>query len=142
MSTECHCRHAFFVAGRSSNRTRFVWLTPSELPAGGCLHAFSEVGLLGRSEPVEIRATPLKKRSSLSEVDDPYGPWFDGVAYLQAKNQTESFIAGKKDQKIGILGGGIAGLTAGLLLDQVGIHNWEISESSDRIGGYVLGLLA
>lgn len=116
-------------------RTRFVWLTPAELPTGGCLHAFSEIGLLGRSEPVQVRSAPLKKRSTLAEVDDPHGPWFDGVSYLQSKNHTESFIAGKKDQKIGILGGGMSGLMAGLLLDQVGIHNWEISESSQRIGG-------
>lgn len=79
----------------------------------------------------------FKKRSTLSEIDDPYGPWFDGVAYLQSQNHSDTFVAGKKDQKIAILGGGMAGLMSGLLLDQVGIHNWEISESSDRIGGYV-----
>lgn len=101
----------------------------------GCLHAFSGSSLIGRSEPIQVQASPLKKRSTLSDIDDPYGPWFDGVAYLKSKNQTESFVAGKKDQKIAILGGGMAGLMSGLLLDQVGIHNWEISESSDRIGG-------
>lgn len=115
--------------------TRFVWLAPAELPQGGCLQAFSGSKIIGRSEPIEVQPTPLKKRSTLSDINDPYGPWFDGVAYLQSKNQTESFVAGKKDQKIAILGGGMAGLMSGLLLDQVGIHNWEISESSDRIGG-------
>lgn len=119
------------------NSTRFVWLTPAEVPSNGCLHAFDTSGLLGMSSPIKVKGTPLKKRSTLSEINDPYGPWFDGVAYLQAKNQSDSFVAGKKDQKIAILGGGMAGLMSGLLLDQVGIHNWEISESSDRIGGYV-----
>lgn len=112
-----------------------MWLTPAELPGGGCLHAFDSSGLLGMSSTVMVKSSPLKKRSTLSELDDPYGPWFDGVAYLQAKNQSDSFVAGKKDQKIAILGGGMAGLMSGLLLDQVGVHNWEISESSDRIGG-------
>lgn len=119
------------------SRTRFVWLTPAELTSDGCLHAFDASGLLGMSSPVKVKSTPLKKRSTLSEIDDPYGPWFDGVAYLQSKNHSDTFVAGKKDQKIAILGGGMAGLMSGLLLDQVGIHNWEISESSDRIGGYV-----
>jgi len=119
------------------NSTRFVWLTPAEVLPDGCLHAFDTSGLLGMSSPIKVKGTPLKKRSTLSEINDPYGPWFDGVAYLQAKNQSNSFVAGRKDQKIAILGGGMAGLMSGLLLDQVGIHNWEISESSDRIGGYV-----
>jgi len=120
-----------------SYRERFVWLTPAEAPPNGCLHAFDASGLLGMSAPIKVKASPLKKRSTLSQIDDPYGPWFDGVAYLQSKNQTDTFVAGKKDQKIAILGGGMAGLMSGLLLDQVGIHDWEISESSERIGGYV-----
>lgn len=105
------------------------------MPTGGCIHAFSEIGVLGQSSPIEVRHKPLRKRSTLSEINDPYGAWFDGVAYLQSKNNSASFVAAKKDQKIGIIGGGMAGLMSGLLLDQVGIHNWEISESSGRIGG-------
>ena len=81
---------------------------------------------------------PLKRRTTLSEINDPYGPWFDGVAYLQSKNNSASFVAGKKDQKIGIVGGGMAGLMSALLLDQVGMKNWEIIESSKRIGGSVV----
>ena len=77
----------------------------------------------------------MKRRTTLSEINDPYGPWFDGVAYLQSKNNSASFVAGKKDQKIGIVGGGMAGLMSALLLDQVGMKNWEIIESSKRIGG-------
>ena len=77
----------------------------------------------------------MKKRMTLSEINDPYGPWFDGVHYLKSKNNTASFVAGKKDQKIGIVGGGMSGLMTALLLDQVGMHNWEIIESSKRVGG-------
>lgn len=84
----------------------------------------------------------LKKRSTvegdvatLSSLNDPYGAWFDGVSYLQSKNNSDSFVAGQKSQKIGIIGAGMSGLMSGLLLDSVGIHDWEISESSQRIGG-------
>jgi len=120
---------------KSDASTRLVWMMPADLPGEGCLHVYKETKLLGRSEALRSRPTPLKKRSTLSEINNPYGAWFDGVAYLESKNQTDSFVAGKKDQKIGIVGGGMAGLMSGLLLDQVGIHNWEISESSQRIGG-------
>ena len=117
------------------SRSRLVWVMPEDLPAEGCLHLYQEVQLLGRSEPLRARSKPMKKRSTLSEINNPYGAWFDGVEYLKSKNQTASFVAGKKDQQIGIVGGGMAGLMSGLLLDQVGIRNWEISESSQRIGG-------
>jgi hypothetical protein len=110
-------------------------MMPADLPGEGCLHVYKDAKLLGRSEALRSRPAPLKKRSTLSEINNPYGAWFDGVSYLESKNQTDSFVAGKKDQKIGIVGGGMAGLMSGLLLDQVGIHNWEISESSQRIGG-------
>lgn len=115
--------------------TRFVWVTPSDLPAGQCLHAFTETAVLGRSAPLEVRHKTPRKRNTLASINDPYGAWFDGVAYLQAKNNSAAFIAGKKDQKIAILGGGMSGLMSALLLDEVGMHNWEISESSNRIGG-------
>jgi hypothetical protein len=116
-------------------RTRFVWLTPEDAPTGGCLHAFTDAGLVGQSAPLDMQHTPFGKRNTLSSINDPYGAWFDGVAYLKAKEPEASFVAGKKDQKIGIIGGGMSGLMSALLLDSVGIHNWEISESSQRIGG-------
>ncbi|GHJ88713.1 hypothetical protein NliqN6_5115 [Naganishia liquefaciens] len=115
--------------------TRFVWITPEDAPTKGCLHAFSDLGVVGSSEAIEITHDNLAKRNTLSSINDPYGAWFDGVAYLQAKEPDAAFVAGKKDQKIGIVGGGMSGLMSALLLDSVGIHNWEISESSHRIGG-------
>ncbi|KAJ9091829.1 hypothetical protein QFC19_008943 [Naganishia cerealis] len=115
--------------------SRFVWLTPQDAPTGGCLHAFSDLGVLGMSEPLEVGHDAMRKRNTLAALNDPYGAWFDGVAYLQAKEPEASFVAAKKNQKIGIVGGGMSGLMTALLLDSVGIHNWEISESSQRIGG-------
>lgn len=91
--------------------------------------------MVGQSSPLDMQHSSFGKRNTLSSIDDPYGAWFDGVAYLKAKEPEASFVAGKKDQKIGIIGGGMSGLMSGLLLDSVGIHNWEISESSQRIGG-------
>lgn len=117
--------------------TRFVWLTPDDAPSGGCLHAFSDLGVVGTSDPLEIVHDTLAKRTTLSEINDPYGAWFDGVAYLKDKEPDASFVAGKKDMKVGIVGAGMSGLMSALLLDSVGIHNWEISESSHRVGGYV-----
>lgn len=40
--------------------------------------------------------------------------------------------------EIAILGGGMAGLMTSLLLQSVGIQDWEIMESSQRVGGSVL----
>lgn len=36
---------------------------------------------------------------------------------------------------IAIVGGGMSGLMTSLLLQSVGIENWEIMESSQRVGG-------
>jgi hypothetical protein len=124
-----------FGSDLAEARTRFVWLTPSDLPSGQCLHAFTETTLIGRSEPLEVRHSTPRKRNTLASINDPYGAWFDGVTYLKSQNNSASFIAGTKDQKIAILGGGMSGLMSALLLDEAGIHDWEISESSQRIGG-------
>lgn len=110
-------------------------MTPEDAPSSGCIHAFSDLGVIGQSEPIELSNPKMIKRNTLEALNDPYGAWFDGVAYLQAKEPDAAFVAGKKDQKIGIVGAGISGLMTGLLLDSVGINNWEISESSHRIGG-------
>ncbi|KAL2292532.1 hypothetical protein FJTKL_09489 [Diaporthe vaccinii] len=61
--------------------------------------------------------------------------WFNGVAYLEQKQPDESFVAVAKNKSFGILGAGMSGLMSSLLLDSVGIHNWKILESSERLGG-------
>lgn len=66
------------------------------------------------------------------------GTWFDGVAAIKQKTETNGGVASgqlSKNSKIAIVGGGISGLATALMLDSVGIHNWEIIEASDRVGG-------
>ncbi|KAL3292263.1 L-amino-acid oxidase [Colletotrichum asianum] len=47
-----------------------------------------------------------------------------------------NFTARKSSNaSIAIVGGGIPGLATALMLDSVGVHNWEIIEASDRVGG-------
>lgn len=104
------------------------------MPSGGCLHAFSEVGILGKSDPIAVKHL-AKKRQTLSEVGDSLGAWFDGVEYLKAKDPSQSFVAKAKDQRVAIIGAGMSGLMSALLLESVGIYNWELIEQSERIGG-------
>ena len=33
------------------------------------------------------------------------------------------------------MGGGVSGLATALMLDSIGLHNWEIIEASERVGG-------
>ena len=68
---------------------------------------------------------------------DARGPWFDGVAYLKSKQNNASYVAVEKSKRIAIVGGGMSGLMTSHLLDSVGIHDWHIIESSQRIGGRI-----
>jgi monoamine oxidase len=121
---------------RAARPERFVWIVPDNAVHGGCLHAYSGSALIGRSAPITVKQ-PTRKREEISDVADVTGPWFDGVAYMQAKQNNASFVAVAKSKKIAILGGGMAGLMTSLLLDSVGIHDWHITESSQRIGGRI-----
>ncbi|KAF4459781.1 L-amino-acid oxidase [Fusarium albosuccineum] len=58
------------------------------------------------------------------------GAWFDGVAALNCTVPTKN-----SNVSIAIVGGGVSGLTTGLMLDSIGLHNWEIIEASERVGG-------
>ncbi|KAK5073828.1 hypothetical protein LTR51_004411 [Lithohypha guttulata] len=115
---------------------RFVWVVPEDAFHGGCLHAFSSTGLIGRSEPVTV-SRPLRKREAIADVADTLGPWFDGVAYMQSRPVNATFSATAKSKQVAILGGGIAGLMTSLLLQSVGIEDWHIIESSQRVGGRI-----
>lgn len=121
---------------RTARPERFVWIVPEDAVHGGCLHAYSGTALIGRSTPISIKHQP-RKRQEISEVADAMGPWFDGVAYMQAKQNNASYVAVAKSKKIAIIGGGMSGLMTSLLLDSVGIHDWHITESSQRIGGRI-----
>jgi monoamine oxidase len=122
--------------GRSARPDRLVWIVPDNAMHGGCLHAYSDSALIGRSAPITVKQ-PTRKREEISEVADMTGPWFDGVAYMQSKQNSGAFVAAAKSKKIAILGGGMSGLMTSLLLDSVGIHDWHITESSQRIGGRI-----
>ncbi|KAA8645124.1 hypothetical protein EYZ11_007305 [Aspergillus tanneri] len=63
---------------------------------------------------------------------DALGAWFDGVSTI---NSSQHAPPDAKNSTIAIVGGGISGLATALMLDSVGVHNWEIIEASDRVGG-------
>lgn len=65
---------------------------------------------------------------------DALGTWFDGVASLSVTANPE-IIARARNTSIAIVGAGITGLTTALMLDSVGVHNWELIEAADRVGG-------
>jgi monoamine oxidase len=121
---------------RGASPDRFVWIVPEDAVHKGCLHGYSDGKLMGRSAPINI-AEPLHKRQTISEVADMSGPWFDGVAAMAKKENTEVFTVEAKTKSIGIIGGGMSGLMTALLLESVGMHNWHIIESSGRIGGRI-----
>lgn len=121
---------------RAAKPERFVWVVPDDAAHGGCLHAYSGPLLIGRSAPVAVKRN-LRKREDIAAVADVTGPWFDGVAYMKSKQNNASFVAQAKSKKIAIVGGGMSGLLASLLLDSVGIRDWHITESSQRIGGRI-----
>lgn len=117
--------------------TRFVWLPPSDVSSGGCLHAFSGETLVGRSNPVTVMKRNNRRWEAAADIMDAQGPWFDGVEYLKEKEPSDVFVAKTKAQKIGIVGGGMSGLMTSHLLSSVGFHDWNIIEASHRIGGRV-----
>ncbi|KAL4921323.1 flavin-containing amine oxidoreductase-domain containing protein [Aspergillus aurantiobrunneus] len=125
---------------RSAHPERLVWITPRDTPHLHCLHVFSDSNkrLLARSPPIPI-STPHERRESLAIADyaDAMGPWFDGVAYMTAKQPGPAIVAAAKNSSIAIIGGGMSGLMTSLLLSSVGLHNWHIHESSHRIGGRI-----
>ncbi|PBP21190.1 l-amino-acid oxidase [Diplocarpon rosae] len=115
---------------------KFSWSVPTDRHEG-CLLAFRNEKLVGLSAKFTLKDRRPTKRSptTFAESTDPMGPWFDGVKYLKQKQPSDVFVARSKSSRFGILGAGISGLFTGMILDSVGIHNWTILESSDRLGG-------
>ncbi|KAM0188804.1 hypothetical protein ACHAPI_010413 [Fusarium lateritium] len=119
--------------------TKFVWLAPEEL-SEGCLRAFLDDQLIGQSDELIVTkrlGRRSEKKASFADVAGDDSLWFNGVAYLKQKQPEESFVATVKNKSFAILGGGMSGLLTSLILDSVGIHNWKILESSERIGGRI-----
>ncbi|KAF4554899.1 L-amino-acid oxidase-like protein 2 [Elsinoe fawcettii] len=120
---------------RDSKPDRFVWIIPDDAIHNACLHAYHGTTLIGRSHPIGV--SKLRKRQSIADVADYQGPWFEGVAYMSNKTNDPTFVSEAKSKRIAIVGGGMSGLMTGLLLDSVGIANWHIIESSQRVGGRI-----
>jgi monoamine oxidase len=133
---EIHHEVASVIIEPEATLDRLVWAVPVDVIAGGCLHAFSKSILLGRSKPINV-VESLRKRETLSEAGDSNGLWFNGVKYLESSNTSATNTQQAKSKKIAIVGGGMAGLMTSLLLTSVGMTNWHIVESSQRVGGRV-----
>lgn len=68
--------------------------------------------------------------SPLLEDFDSLGAWFEGVNAINCTS-----IPRRDNVTIAIVGGGVSGLATAIMLDSIGVHNWEILEASDRVGG-------
>ena len=128
---------------------RLAWVVPTDAPKTGCVYVYGgdknpkSQHVLGKSEPIHL-ANKARKRSTadtgipLLKNFDALGTWFDGVAAIKKKVDSKGGAASGRDPKntsIAIVGGGVSGLATALMLDSVGIHNWEIIEASERVGG-------
>ncbi|KAL0934664.1 l-amino-acid oxidase [Colletotrichum truncatum] len=83
-----------------------------------------------QQSPVHDRRSTGSTKPLLQDFDSN-GAWFQQVADLSNDYASQN----GSNVSIAIVGGGISGLATGLMLDSVGVHNWEIIEASDRVGG-------
>ena len=90
--------------------TRFVWMPPEDTPDQGCLHAIVEGKSAGTAGPFVVQKRKTRRGLVLADVGDALGPWFDGVAYLQAKQPDATFVAQAKSKSVAIVGAGMSGL--------------------------------
>ncbi|KXJ86598.1 flavin-containing amine oxidoreductase-domain containing protein [Microdochium bolleyi] len=136
-------RAAFSPEGASS---RLVWVAPKDVPSGQCISAWDSTDkLVGRSSPQHFSdQLKRRKRSSPSSIEmnredgfDTWGPWFDGVALLEAKALGDVDVAAAKSKTVGIAGAGMAGLMTWLVLQQSGFTNLTILEAGHKLGGRV-----
>ncbi|KAG2224200.1 hypothetical protein INT45_001318, partial [Circinella minor] len=118
--------------------TKFVWSIPSTIQTGGCIYATDATGhMIAQSKPYTVVSMNKKfvKRGHPELFD---GMYFDAVKFHKFQMMKRNKIhASDKSEKIGIIGAGMSGLFAGLLLEQAGIHNYEILEANNRLGGRV-----
>lgn len=103
-STRQHEAHHVISTVTKRDSDRLVWILPENIPADGCLSAWSAGReLIGRSEPLKVnkhsrpwmkkreldQGTRLSKRASIPMTNasgiDAQGPWFDGVELLKEK---------------------------------------------------------
>lgn len=158
--------HYILSVVTSSGSNRLVWIIPEDAPSGGCIAAFDAQGnVVGRSAPQLIEHETIYRRNLLKRSGgaehtvprkvvkrgdemhsitmtnetgiDPLGPWFDGVALLEAKGLSIIDADAAKTSSIAIVGAGMSGLMSYLLLTQAGFSNVSIIEAGDRLGGRV-----
>ncbi|KAF4446292.1 L-amino-acid oxidase [Fusarium austroafricanum] len=88
-----------------------------------------------QGEPIPAKAhqkgshSPCTQKPHMEDFDS-IGAWFDDVAKLNCASPSKT-----PNASIAIVGGGVSGLTTALMLDSIGLHNWEIIEASERVGG-------
>jgi monoamine oxidase len=128
---------------------RLAWAVPNDASTHQCIYILgvndraATPPILGKSLPITLQKSPSKRSTTDTNIPllkdfDSLGTWFDGVAKIKEKVAKDGGVAAKgspKNTSIAIVGGGISGLATGLMLDSVGMHNWEIIEASDRVGG-------
>lgn len=85
---------------------------------------------IGTATPVSGNTTEPACGSPLLEDFDSLGAWFEGVNAINCTS-----IPRRDNVTIAIVGGGVSGLATALMLDSVGMRNWEIVEASERVGG-------
>ncbi|TVY72659.1 L-amino-acid oxidase [Fusarium oxysporum f. sp. cubense] len=84
----------------------------------------------GTKLPPKAQQTHLCADKPQMQNFDSVGAWFYDVAKLNCTSVSKA-----PNPSIAIVGGGVSGLTTALMLDSIGLHNWEIIEASDRVGG-------
>ncbi|KAK1753643.1 L-amino-acid oxidase [Echria macrotheca] len=130
--------------GATSHAKRLVWILPEDTYSGGCISAWLEETLVGRSQPqvLQQRHKRRAQRRAAIEMDnstgiDPLGPWFEGVTLLQEKPLSSVSAAEAKAKEVAIVGAGMSGLMSWLVLHQAGLTNLSIIEAGHRLGGRV-----
>ncbi|KAI9150454.1 l-amino acid oxidase [Paramyrothecium foliicola] len=132
---------------------RLIWVIPRDVESHGCLSAWDESGqLLGRSDRQDLQAVShinlgKTKRSTNGTCGrvvmtnetgfNVWGPWFDGVALLESKDNKHVDDEAAKAKSIAIVGAGMGGLMTYLVLKQAGLSNVTVIEGSNRLGGRV-----
>ncbi|KAF4462587.1 L-amino-acid oxidase [Fusarium albosuccineum] len=129
-----HHEVACLSTGPESTSDRLVWIVPEDVIQHGCLHAYSDGILLGRSEPISV-SRPLRKRQS-----PPRNRRLGWALVRRCENRTSTVSAKvAKSKKIAIIGGGMSGLMTSLPLTSVVMTNWHIVESAQLVGGQEMG---
>jgi hypothetical protein len=59
---------------------------------------------VGRSNSIRVGVS-LRKRQSIVDVANTSGPWFNRVAYMKSKNNSDAFVAAAKDKSTYLITG-------------------------------------